>query len=36
VWEIASTFLYAQLKKIHRRRRLVGWNAECCGESFAN
>ena len=23
VWEIASAFLYAQLKKIHRRRRLV-------------
>lgn len=23
IWEIASTFLYAQLKKIHRQRRLV-------------
>ena len=23
VWEIASAFLYAQLRKIHRRRRLV-------------
>jgi IS1 family transposase len=23
VWEISSSFLYAQLKKIHRRRRLV-------------
>ena len=27
VWEIASAFLYAQLKKIHRRRRLV--RVEC-------
>ena len=33
VWEIASTFLYAQLKKIHRRRRLVQVERrELCGE----
>ncbi len=33
VWEIASAFLYAQLKKIHRRRRLVKVERRMwCGE----
>ena len=33
VWEIASTFLYAQLKKIQRRRRLVRVERRMlCGE----
>ena len=33
VWEISSSFLYAQLKKIHRRRRLVRVERHMlCGE----
>ena len=33
VWEIASTFLYAQLKKVQRRRRLVRVERRMlCGE----